>query len=457
MKRMVLDRRGPDCGGPDRRGRLSARWTAFGIASLLLLGCSWDRFEQLKDSPPIEVLRSSSSTADDYGATLSVVDLGDQTSLLVGRAPGSSGASVYRLGQSESPELDPFDGAYCREDSTRKCALADPPAGLPVAPLGMMNASCFVAGPGIKNNSSGLFARCEDGTEFFFTVPQDIEDGVISPLRAGRAVPRVTLAASREQQPVLAVGVGGLNRAFYYEQDSLSPVDLPPQTTAKDFGASAAVAQIGGGWLMAIAAPEAGLVELYSTDGSGPVSLGCLEDEAGFGESLAAGDLDGDGEEDLAVANSGSVEVYSGAELLGLVPSGGGCALSAPQADLRLARVSCQQDADLSGCGGSDFGASLQIDDFNGDSQGELAVGAPQFSVRGIKGAGAVQVFDLAGQLIELLYPSDPQTDGQFGSALVSVPQQGRAVLVVGEPGAKTANITYCVGVAGTGISPRCL
>ena len=111
---------------------------------------------------------------------------------------------------------------------------------------------------------------------------------------------------------------------------------------------------------------------------------------------------------------------------------------------------------EASDCAGSRFGAALGIADFDGDGRAEVAVGAPRMTVRGLEDAGAVLVFDQAGDLVDARYVSTAAAGDLFGARLATLPQSDRDILAVTAPGASAASIVYCATLAGSGNSPRC-
>jgi len=433
------------------------------IAPVLLLaaalGCSWDRFDALRDGTPVVDLSPPAGMELDFGATLAGLAAGDRTSVLVGSAPQSSGASVYLLGLDEDAAAAAADSNYCpASNDSRMCHLAAQPASLQIAvsPSGRTRANCFVTGVGRAVSDVGLWISCEDTAEFTIPVPADIESEVVEPALAGSGSPDVVLASERASDSALVAGVGELSRAFYYEPSSFTPLDLTVAAGAPaSFGAAVAVLGTASGRVLAVGAPGVAELHLFAADGTGPVQLGCLTGPDGFGRTLAAGDFDGDGSADLAVSDDAEVRIVSG-QLIGELPAAAaaGCTLSLDS--LVLSTLSCSNFGEARDCAGSRFGGALAIADFDGDGEAEVAVGAPRMTVRGHEDAGAVLVFDRAGAVVDARYTSTTGPGHLFGARLVALPQSDRDILAVTAPGAAAASVVYCATLAGSGNSPRC-
>jgi hypothetical protein len=148
-----------------------------------------------------------------------------------------------------------------------------------------------------------------------------------------------------------------------------------------------------------------------------------------FGASLAAGDLDGDGRDELAVGApgrrpGGGVTVYwmKGREPYEITQRTGWVRLAARATD--------------------QWGESLVTGDFDGDGDGELAVGAPSDTVTA-DGQGSVTVLDVRRRQALRITQSSAGIGGSaekwdaFGAALATgdFDADGRDDLVVGVPG----------------------
>jgi hypothetical protein len=438
---------------------IATRRTTPPLLLVAVLGCSWDRFDALRQNTPVVELLPSAGMEVDFGATLAGLAAGDRTSVLVGSAAQSSGASVYLLGQDEDAAASAMDSNYCpASNDSRMCLLAAQPASLQIAlsPSGRTRANCFVTGVGRAVTEVGLWISCEDTAEFTIPVPPDIQSEVVEPALAGSGSPDVVLASERASDSALVAGVGELSRAFYYEPNSTTPLDLAVAAGAPEtFGAAVAVLATGSGRVLAVGAPGVAELHLFRTDGTGPLQLGCLAGPEGFGRTLAAGDFDGDGIFDLAVSDDADVRIFSG-ELISELPlaADAGCTVSLDS--LLLSTLTCSNFGEARDCAGSRFGGALAIADFDGDGQAEVAVGAPRMTVRGMEDAGAVLVFDQAGDVVDARYTSTAGVGHLFGARLVALPQSDRDILAVTAPGAAAASVVYCATLAGSGNSPRC-
>jgi len=434
-------------------------WGVSGALLLLASGCSWDRFDALRENTPVVGLEPPTEIPADFGATLAGLSAGHRTSVLVGSLPKGPGAAVYLLGQDEDASSSADDPDYCPvSNSSRTCSLALQPASLQSAlsPNGRARANCYVTGVGRAVTDLGLWTRCEDTAEFAIPVPPDILAEVVEPAISGSRTSDVALASERGAESALLAGVGELARAFYYEPNSITPVDLAPTAGApSSFGGTVAVVGAAGTRVLVVGAPAAAELHFFRTEASGPVHLGCWSGAAGLGRALVAGDFDGDGSDDLGVSDDAEVSVLSGEALAALPPGAdGGCELAEDAFLLR--RLECANFEDARDCSGSRFGAALGIADFDGDGEAEVAVGAPRMTVRGLDDAGAVLIFDQAGEVVDARTVSTAAPGDLFGSRLVTVAQSNRDILVVSAPGAEAASVVYCATIAGSGESPRC-
>lgn len=222
--------------------------------------------------------------------------------------------------------------------------------------------------------------------------------------------------------------------------------------------------------------------------GAGPTANGALvvdramEDVPGnptaremLGAVAAAGDFDGDGHADAAIGlpdadtpavrDAGTVLVIRGGPNDPLT----GALAAAGVAELSRADPGIPGEAERDG----GFGAALAVADFDGDGLDDLAVGAPDASVGGRKGAGDVVVLYGAatglgtGRAVAIdqetpLVPGDAAARDGFGGVLAAgdVDGDGRPDLAVGAPHEAGARQTDVGGVTliyadADGLQPR--
>lgn len=436
------------------------------LVSSLLVGCMWDRFDELRENAPIETLRTPSDLREGLGTALAVAHLEKRVIAVAYGRPGTQPGVQYELGYEENPIPDVIDTTYCQNESDqqgRRCLTLHQPAALAKSWTPQQRVEsrelCFVSGIGVSNQRMGLWARCNEQKELVFLLPEDIEKYVKDPFDRGRPLPPLYLASDPTESPFLLAGAPEKSRAWYYAPLQGKAIDLKPLAPAgKSFGKSLAVLpEEGGAALLAVGAPEAGQVWLFRAEGENVTSLGCWEGESQWGRSLAVGDVDGDGKQDLVVADAKQVRVLSGAVLAASSEEEEGSACQTlSQESLVLSSLRCATNAWTEECGKSGFGQALAVGDLDGDGRDEVAVGAPYMTADGFEKAGAVLVYDHTGKLRDTVILSGSAEGAEFGASLVAVPQKKRKVLLVGAPGIDKVNLVYCAGAAGTSISARC-
>lgn len=425
-------------------------------------GCSWERFENLRENLPVEELVAPEGLERGFGQAVTAVRSAEVSMVLVsGEAQGIAG-TLFTLGVRKEPTLDPLEKTYCQPGGQRPCSIARRPAALARAwsPAGERSL-CFVSGWGQARNGPGLWTRCTDRSEYAYPVPPDVEDLAISATQ-GSAVD-LSLVGDRSEAPILVAAAPGRSRAWYYAPVTAEPIDLTvPGDPPEGFGASLAVLRGPESPLIAVGSPTLGRVWMFRIDGVNPIALGCLPNVVGWGRTLAAGDVDADGFDDLAVAGNGEVTVFSGAAWAAAPQTNDvACRADVEPAGVPLTSLRCAENDDTAGCAKSDFGAALTVADLDGDKKAELVVGAPKMNVRGAEKAGAVLVYDGSGALIDTRILSNAKAETFMGASIAAVAQGGENekqhdILIVGAPGQQKAVILFCAGGEGSAEGVRC-
>ena len=100
-----------------RRSVLAHRALGLALAATVAsTACSWKRFDEQKDSPPVVLLGRPSSAGGSFGSSLAVLARSaTDVRLLVGSAPGDGVAAVYQLGGSDSPTEESLTSSYCND------------------------------------------------------------------------------------------------------------------------------------------------------------------------------------------------------------------------------------------------------------------------------------------------------------------------------------------------------
>jgi hypothetical protein len=421
-----------------RRSRVTL---VFGV--VLLSSCSWTRFDDVQDDAPVVLLNKPDGLGYGFGSSLAAVTR-DQVRVLVGTSVGSRGAAEFSLGAGQEPNADSIDPGHCLQAS---CALGRTIAAMETALTGSgtERPMCYAEGRSTAGvTPESVAVRCG-------SIPGQppVEDAWAFPAGVSMGTGQhLVLAADSGPLPTLLVGLtgaaGAAGQAWFYSGASGSQTTLvsTPAGVGESFGSAVAVAN-----QTKLHVGEPGAARLFLFDGA--TQTACLSGAEGFGRTLAIGNVDADGVLDVVVADKKQVHVLSGAALAGYAPADPATCVELPDS-LRITTLSCRFTSDVDGCNG-DFGAALAVANFdrgNGDTDGEVVVGAPGMSVRGESGAGAVLIFDVEpdrpDKLLEAKFISSAESGDRLGAALAVVQQPDRDILVAGAPGGGKAAVFYC-------------
>jgi hypothetical protein len=428
--------------------------------------CSWWRFNDVTENTPVVMLERPANMTTGFGVSLATAKDGERSLLFVSGEPGTSPAALFELGTVEAPGIDAVDSHFCN-NALGKCFLGSSVAYVPRTALPPPEdpgddqrpdaSSCLALGLGRSNiDGAGLFFECEDQAAFARQVPEPYFDSVEFALKTDQNE-TVALATDGSDSPALVVGAPSAlktGRAWYYPPDASEPVMLSPAgTTASGYGSKVAAIALGGeSWLFAVSAPNDGQLHLFRADGNEPHYLGCLGGNLGFGRTLATGYVRGKdaGEPpELIVADYDKVTVFETAPLAALPDATGiSCSLAALPASTLRNSFGCGSTVDTADCSTSDFGVSLAVGDLDGDGDGEVLVGAPQMTVHGEHGVGAVLVYDLDepgdGALSDTRFIAHGKSGDSIGGSVAAGSIGARDVIVAGGPRSGQVALFYC-------------
>jgi len=156
--------------------RISAPPTRF-APDTLVCSCSWSRFDDLRDDPPV-VRLDAPVDIDRFGARLASARLDQGGGLiLVGGDPETSLPLASYVVADDRPSTSPQDRGFCCEAclSGRSISALRTVAG--------HQDPCFLIGVGTRSGVTGRIGRCSDGTDFALDVPHDNTQSQTEPRR----------------------------------------------------------------------------------------------------------------------------------------------------------------------------------------------------------------------------------------------------------------------------------
>lgn len=419
--------------------------SALGV--ILVTACSWTRFDDVSENPPVVLLERPSGSGPGFGSSITSLSLNNEVRVLVGATPGAQGASEFAIGTGQSPGSDAIAAGHCAAD--QGCVMAAQPAALRTAQTGAgVRQLCYAEGHRAAGSAWSVLIHCEgDGpgdlvlADWLFPASVKIDQ----PERQ-----RLSLASEPDADDSrLLAGLWATDlapgTAFLYRPGAIAtPEVLAPASTGPSYGSSVAIVRAGNTYL-AVGEPGAGRVYLYRDDGGSAPLVGCVQRGGGFGLSLAAGPVSAGAGDDLVIGDGVGAHVVDGGALASF-GSGSGCAPDLPQGSL-VVSLGCRETADVSGCPGG-FGTSVAVADIDRDGDGEVIVGAPGMRVRDESSAGAVLVYDVEPEhpdwLAEAKFISSRESGDRLGASLAIVRQPDRDIYVAGAPGGAKAAVFLC-------------
>ncbi len=416
-------------------------------------GCTWTRFDDVTDNPPVERLDAPNGTAS-LGLSMTTYPTAEGTTLAV---TATDRVALFDLGTGTEPSQTATTTQSCAGDNS--CLLTRHLVGLRAEPM-TANLGCVAYGLGIPKDSSGsplldasgkprveLWLYCEDSKRSSLQLPQKLSDWFPSnPVNAQTIVEFATTRHSGTQPLVAAMP--DANEVWFYNGTDADPVELPQLPNGQSAVQSLAIVSSSTGHVVAAGSSNpADTVWFYQIDsGATPLLTSCIQGPPQFGRLLATGKFDTDDIDDLLVADATTVYLIAGSSLVALPPNSTPTCTSIDSAQV-IAKVGCSGLTDLDGCGGQPFAAAIAAANLDGTAPDELIVGAPNTIVRGENAAGAVFIYQLSGSTFDVkggLYVSSAAAGDRLGTSLAAAPVGKVDAVMAGTPGDNSVMAFYC-------------
>jgi len=418
--------------------------TALAAGALIVIGCTWTRFDDVTDNPPVERFETPSSTSN-LGLSIATYSGAIGTKLV---ASANERIALYDLGTGTNPSTTATSSQSCAGDNS--CILARNLAAVKSEAL-TDNTGCVAYGMGTVTESSGtasgkIWLYCEDAARHSLDLPPKMQSWLASTSLTHQST--FLVASPRDWTTAALVAASpDASLAWFYPGSTATAIELPALPDGKYVGRALAVIPHDSSYTIAASSQTTNEVYVFEVDATGTPSLtGCLAGPEQFGRLLSSGKFTvGSSATSLLVADAWTIYAID------VSPS----ALPAPSATptcidvaaTNAVKASCASIGNVDGCGSQPFAASIAAANLDGIDIDELVVGAPETNVRGESAAGAVFVYARDGNEFKVtdgLFVSSATSGDRLGTSVAAAPAAGIDRIVAGAPGDNSVMEFFC-------------
>ncbi len=421
------------------------------IVSLVVLaymssGCTWTRFDDVMDNPPVEKLEAPAGTSS-LGLSLVTFPTAEGTMLA---AAATDRVVLFDLGTGTEPSTTATSSESCVGDNS--CILSKHLSALKSASR-TDNLGCTAYGFGSVADSTGapswkLWLYCEGSVRRSFDLPATAVDWLSNNIVTSQTLFEVA-TPHRIDQPALVAALPDAGAIWFYDDSTSPAVELPNLPNNQSAGSALALIPFASGYVIAASSASSDdTVWLFQVDANAtPSIVGCLQGSSQLGRLLATGNFDSDDTDDLLVADSTNVYAIAGSSLAALQPTGNPTCTPIASAQV-IAKATCANLTDLNGCVGEDFASAIAAANLDGVAPDELVVGVEDTVVRGENAAGAVFLYRLGNDgaftIADGLYVSTATAGDRLGTAVATAPVSAVEGVLAGSPGDNSVMEFFC-------------